>query len=151
LNAEKPSPAEPVTPEPSESFRGKRPDRDQRGFDSPRPERPSHKDRGPRDMADSKPRPQRPEPTRGDVNAVSEEPGMIRLALNVGREHRIGPADIVGVMVNLGKLPKAAVGAIHLFPRESFVDVSDDFANRLMKKLNGIRFKGYELAIGRAS
>jgi ATP-dependent RNA helicase DeaD len=86
-----------------------------------------------------------------EVSAVSDEPGMLRLALNVGREHRIGPADIVGVMVNLGKLPKAAVGAIHLFPRESFVDVSDDHANRLMKKLNGIRFKGYELAVGRAS
>jgi ATP-dependent RNA helicase DeaD len=86
-----------------------------------------------------------------EVSAVSDEPGMLRLALNVGKEHRVGPADIVGVMVNLGKLPKAAVGAIHLFPRQSFVDVSDDHANRLMKKLNGIRFKGYELAVGRAS
>jgi hypothetical protein len=31
------------------------------------------------------------------------------------------------------------------------VDVSDEHANRLMKKLNGIRFKGHELAIGRAA
>jgi ATP-dependent RNA helicase DeaD len=86
-----------------------------------------------------------------EVSAISEEPGMLRLALNVGRQHRIGPADIVGVMVNLGKIPKAAVGAIHLFQRQSFVDISDDHANRLMKKLNGIRFKGYELAVGRAA
>jgi len=71
--------------------------------------------------------------------------------LNVGREHRIGPADIVGVIVNLGKAPKEAVGAIHLFPRQSFVDVDETHANRIMKKLTGIRFKGHQLAIGRAA
>jgi ATP-dependent RNA helicase DeaD len=86
-----------------------------------------------------------------EVSAISDEEGMQRLALNVGREHRIGPADIVGVMVNLGKLPKAAVGAIHLFPRQSFVDISDEHAGRVIKKLNGIKFKGHELAIGRAA
>ena len=72
---------------------------------------------------------------------------MLRLALNVGREHRIGPADIVGVIVNLAKLPKDAIGAIHLFPRQSFVDISDEHANRVMKKLNGIKFKGRKLAV----
>ena len=76
---------------------------------------------------------------------------MLRLALNVGREERVGPSDIVGLMVNLGKLPKAAIGAIHLFPHQSFVDVSDEHANRLMKKLNGIRLKGHPLAVGRAA
>jgi ATP-dependent RNA helicase DeaD len=76
---------------------------------------------------------------------------MLRLALNVGREHRVGPADIVGVMVNLGKLPKAAVGAIHLFPRQSFVDIADAHAARVIQKLNGISFKGHPLAIGQAA
>jgi ATP-dependent RNA helicase DeaD len=71
-----------------------------------------------------------------EVSAVSDEPGMQRLALNVG---------------NLGKLPKAAVGAIHLFPRQSFVDIADAHANRVIQKLNGIRFKGHPLAIGHAA
>ena len=31
------------------------------------------------------------------------------------------------------------------------VDVSDEHANRLMKKLNGIRLKGHPLAVGRAA
>jgi hypothetical protein len=43
------------------------------------------------------------------------------------------------------------VGAIHLFPRQSFVDISDEHAGRVIKKLNGIKFKGHELAIGRAA
>ena len=76
---------------------------------------------------------------------------MMRLALNVGREHNIGPADVVGVIVNLGKVPKEGVGAIHLLPRQTFVDVAEDAANRVMKKLNGIRFKGHTLTAGRAA
>jgi ATP-dependent RNA helicase DeaD len=155
LGAEKPrsdTRAEPPAPDlsnrpPPFERRGHREERPAHG--SPRGERAPRKGRPSREPSSG---PAAPEDRFGrEVSAISDEPGMLRLALNVGREHRIGPADIVGVMVNLGKLPKAAVGAIHLFPRQSFVDVSDEHANRLMKKLNGIRFKGHELAIGRAA
>jgi len=156
LGGDKPRPTtELAAPAPDLSNRPayeRRPDREERRpRETPRTDHAPRKGRPLREPAAA------PEPAiRADrfgreVSAVADEEGMIRLALNVGREHRIGPADIVGVMVNLGKLPKAAVGAIHLFPRQSFVDVSDEHANRLMKKLNGIRFKGHELAIGRAS
>ncbi len=156
LGAEKPrsqerpelsSPAPDLSNQPAHERRPEREER--RPFEGVRGERAPRKGRPPRDASGEPPA--REDRFGREVSAVSDEPGMLRLALNVGREHRIGPADIVGVMVNLGKLPKAAVGAIHLFPRQSFVDVSDDHANRLMKKLNGIRFKGYELAVGRAS
>jgi ATP-dependent RNA helicase DeaD len=157
LNAEKPRAAEPA-PDLSNRpiFENKY---EKRGDHHDRPKRKTHplrdSDSAPASPAATPPpradRADRADRTGRAISAVSDEPGMIRLALNVCREHRIGPADIVGVMVNLGKLPKAAVGAIHLFPRESFVDISDEFANRVMKKLGGIRFKGYELSIGRAA
>jgi len=151
LGDEKARPAEPAPPEPRD-----RPSYDRRDDRGPRhdhrPDRagpPPRKGRQPRAAADE---PGGREDRFGrEVSAVADEPGMLRLALNVGREHRIGPADIVGVMVNLGKLPKDAVGAIHLFPRESFVDISDEHANRVMKKLTGIRFKGHQLSVGRAA
>ena len=143
---ERPEPAPDLSNHPAHENRNNR--EEHRSFDSPRAERAPRKGRPARESAEPGPHEDR---FGRPVSAISDEEGMIRLALNVGREHRIGPADIVGVMVNLGKLPKAAVGAIHLFPRESFVDISDEHANRLMKKLNGIRFKGHPLAIGRAS
>jgi len=154
LGADKPRTAEPpaldLSVRPAHEEQHRRRHRDERPeFAGARHEREPRKGRGPREQnGDTGIRLDR---FGREVSAVADEPGMIRLALNVGREHRIGPADIVGVMVNLGKLPKAAVGAIHLFPRQSFVDISDDHANRLIKKLNGIRFKGHELAIGRAA
>ena len=150
VNADKPRPAEPaldLSVRPAHE-RDDRPDRHERRVsDALHADRAPRKVRTPRDAAPAA----REDRSGNEISAVSDEAGMIRLALNVGREHRIGPADIVGLIVNLGKLPKAAVGVIHLFPRESFVDISDEFANRLMKKLTGIRFKGHELAIGRAS
>jgi len=155
LGADKPRSQERVETAPAPdlsnrpAYEPRRHDREERHSDGPRGERAPRKGRAPRD-AGAEPA-VREDRFGREVSAIAEEPGMLRLALNVGREHRVGPADIVGVMVNLGKMPKAAVGAIHLFPRESFVDVADDHANRVMKKLNGIRFKGYELAIGRAS
>jgi ATP-dependent RNA helicase DeaD len=155
LGGEKPRAAEPVAPEPRERAafesreRGGYERREDRHERTPHTEKPPRKGRASREpTAAGAPRADR---FGREVSAVADEPGMLRLALNVGREQGIGPADIVGVIVNLGKLPKAAVGAIHLFPRESFVDVSDEFANRLMKKLNGIRFKGHQLAVGRAA
>jgi ATP-dependent RNA helicase DeaD len=153
LGDEKSRPTEPAPPEPHERPSYDRHDReDRRPADSHRGDRsgpPPRKGRQPREATNGGGG--REDRFGREVSAIADEPGMLRLALNVGREHRIGPADIVGVMVNLGKLPKEAVGAIHLFPRESFVDISDEHANRVMKKLTGIRFKGHQLSVGRAA
>jgi ATP-dependent RNA helicase DeaD len=153
LGDEKARPTEPAPPEPHERPSYDRHDReDRRPADSHRGDRsgpPPRKGRQPREATNGGGG--REDRFGREVSAIADEPGMLRLALNVGREHRIGPADIVGVMVNLGKLPKEAVGAIHLFPRESFVDISDEHANRVMKKLTGIRFKGHQLSVGRAA
>jgi ATP-dependent RNA helicase DeaD len=71
---------------------------------------------------------------------------MLRLALNVGREHKIMPGDIVGVILGTTGLTKETIGAIQLQPKETFVDVTENEANLILKKLNGIRFKGRKLA-----
>jgi ATP-dependent RNA helicase DeaD len=90
------------------------------------------------------PRPERDEPR--EFGPRSHEPGMLRLALNVGREHKIMPGDVVGVILGTTRLTKESIGAIQLQPKETFVDVAEDAANLVLKKLNGIRFKGRKLA-----
>jgi ATP-dependent RNA helicase DeaD len=153
LSAEKPRAQERVeTSAPVYDHRSERPARKPHARE-PRESREHREPREPRETHSREPRENGPRADRfgREVSAVSDEPGMLRLALNVGREHRVGPADIVGVMVNLGKLPKAAVGAIHLFPRQSFVDIADAHAARVIQKLNGISFKGHPLAIGQAA
>ncbi len=72
---------------------------------------------------------------------------MTRLVMNIGMADGIGPGDIVGVIAGVVRLPKEAVGAIKLLEHKTLVDVSDDSIKQVLKKLNGIKFKGHKLAI----
>ena len=78
---------------------------------------------------------------------VSHEPGMQRLVMNIGRDQNIGPGDVVGVILGTAKITKGSVGAIHLQGNQTYVDVSDEHAPLVLKKLNGIQFKGHKLSI----
>ncbi|MBV9658225.1 MAG: DbpA RNA binding domain-containing protein, partial [Verrucomicrobia bacterium] len=82
-----------------------------------------------------------------EVNSdrVSHEPGMVRLALDVGREHDIRAGDVVGVILGATRIPKECVGAIRMRDRETLVDVAEEHADTVLKKLHGIRFKGRKL------
>ena len=79
--------------------------------------------------------------------AASHEPGMVRISFNIGHDHQITPGDIVGVIAGVTRQPKEIVGRIEILERKALVDVSDDSANLVMKKLNGIKFKGRKLAV----
>jgi ATP-dependent RNA helicase DeaD len=72
---------------------------------------------------------------------------MIRLTFNLGHEQQITPGDFVGVIAGVTRLSKEVVGRIDILDRETLVDVSDESANLVLKKLNGIKFKGHKLAV----
>jgi ATP-dependent RNA helicase DeaD len=84
---------------------------------------------------------------RREPSAVSHEPGMIRLVFNVGHKHQITPGDFVGVIAGVTRLSKEVVGRIDILEDQTLVDVSDECANVVLKKLNGIKFKGRKLAV----
>ncbi len=76
---------------------------------------------------------------------------MTRLVMNVGKASGIGPGDVVGVIAGLARVSRENIGAIELLDQQTFVDVADDSANVVLKKLKGIRFKGRKLAIAPAA
>src|SRR3954465_426059 len=99
-------------------------------------------------------RPPRPAPHRGpreEAGTVSHEPGMVRLAFNAGRAHNVQPGDFVGVIAGVTAIPKGEIGAIHLQATKSLVDVAERRVELVLKKLNGIQFKGRKLAVRLAS
>jgi ATP-dependent RNA helicase DeaD len=93
------------------------------------------------------PPPADPPKQRAEPPAASHEPGMVRISFNIGHDHQITPGDIVGVIAGVTRQPKEIVGRIEILERKALVDVSDDSANLVMKKLNGIKFKGRKLAV----
>jgi len=84
---------------------------------------------------------------RREPSPVSHEEGMVRLAFNLGNKHQITPGDFVGVIAGVTRLSKEVVGRIDIMDDQTLVDVSDECANVVLKKLNGIKFKGRKLAV----
>jgi ATP-dependent RNA helicase DeaD len=76
---------------------------------------------------------------------TGREPGMTTVFLNIGRKQLITPADIVGKIAGVTRLPAEVVGAIDIHQRHSLVDVADKAANVVVQKLAGIRVKGIAL------
>ena len=72
---------------------------------------------------------------------------MTRLAFNAGRAHAVQPGDFVGVIAGVTAIPKGEIGAIHLQATKTLVDVAEGRVPLLLKKLNGIQFKGRILLV----
>jgi ATP-dependent RNA helicase DeaD len=118
---------------------------------APRPKyepRKSHDDRGP---ARGPGRDDRPRHPQDHVPAQSHEPGMVRLAMNLGAERNVRPGDIVGFFLNETTLPREALGAIRILPKATLFDVREEFARDLVETVNGMRFKGRKLIVGPAT
>ena len=150
LNADKAKTTEKIVEE--------QPSRSQRDYSSPsyeggrRNEREFSRDSDSRESRYSDAGPRRRQRAMSDApETVSHEPGMQRLVMNIGRDQNIGPGDVVGVILGTAKITKSSVGAIHLQPRETYVDVCDEHAALVLKKLNGIQFKGHRLSISPAA
>ena len=76
---------------------------------------------------------------------TGREPGMATVFLNVGRKHLVTPADIVGKIAGVTRLPATAVGAIDIHQRHTLADVAEAEAAFIVQKLAGIKLKGVAL------
>lgn len=75
---------------------------------------------------------------------------MATIFLNVGRKQLVTPADIVGKIAGVTRLPAEVVGAIDIHQRHTLADVAEAEADFIVKKLTGIKVKGIALAPTRA-
>ncbi|MDR0902680.1 MAG: DEAD/DEAH box helicase [Opitutaceae bacterium] len=73
---------------------------------------------------------------------TGREAGFATLFFNVGRKDLVTPADIVGKITGVTRLPAAVVGAIDIHQRHTLVDVAEAESTFIVEKLNGIRVRG---------
>jgi ATP-dependent RNA helicase DeaD len=76
---------------------------------------------------------------------TGREPGMTTLFFNIGRKQLITPADIVGKVAGVTRLPANVVGAMDIHQRHTLVDVISEHAPLIVQKLKGIRVKNIAL------
>jgi len=150
LGGDKPAPQPIVEEAPRREFREPR----GRGDYEARPPReyPKYEPLKTREARPEKREPREPRvpasrPPRDQPAPVSHESGMLRLAFNLGEMHGMTPGDFVGVIAGVTRLPKEVIGRIEIVERGTFVDVNEDSANVVLKKLNGIKFKGRRLTV----
>ncbi|QYM77830.1 DEAD/DEAH box helicase [Horticoccus luteus] len=72
--------------------------------------------------------------------------GYATVFLNIGRKDLVTPADIVGKIAGVTRLPAAIVGAIDIHQRHTLADVTAEHASIVVEKLEGVRLKGATLA-----
>jgi ATP-dependent RNA helicase DeaD len=76
---------------------------------------------------------------------TGREPGYTTIYLNVGRKALVTPADVVGKIAGVTRLPATVVGAMDIHQRHTLVDVKAEEAERIVAKMSGIRVKGVVL------
>lgn len=104
------------------------------------------RERGPdRDRGPERERPERR--PRRDSNEI--EVGMVRLFMNLGKNQRITPGDIAGMMHNEMSMPKEALGKITLAPNFSLIEVAEDFVETAIAEGRKAKLKGKKFVLDR--
>ncbi|MBI2815163.1 MAG: DEAD/DEAH box helicase [Opitutae bacterium] len=76
---------------------------------------------------------------------TGREPGFTTVTFNIGRAQLVTPADLVGKIAGVTRLPAQVVGAIDIHEEHTNVDVATEHAATVVAKLAGIRVKSQSL------
>jgi ATP-dependent RNA helicase DeaD len=79
---------------------------------------------------------------------TGRDPGYSTISFNIGRAHLVTPADLVGKIAGVTRLPANIVGAIDIHEDHTHVDVISEHADAVVTKLAGIRVKNQSLKVG---
>jgi ATP-dependent RNA helicase DeaD len=77
------------------------------------------------------------------------EPGMTRLFVNCGRWSGVRPGDLVRTIATVCDMPGSELGAIRITDKFSLVDVPDQYADRVIERLQGADLRGRAVQVHR--
>jgi ATP-dependent RNA helicase DeaD len=114
-------------------------------------------------FAPQKSTPQKSEPARKDTAKQQSDPAaapkkerkapglqMQSYRIEVGHEHGVKPANIVGAIANEAGLEAKHIGRIEIFEHHSTLDLPDGMPKDLFNQLKGVWVAGQQLRITRA-
>ena len=81
--------------------------------------------------------------SRPSKNPATRENGMIRFSIGVGKDQGIRPRDIVGAIASEADIPGKAIGAIMIQNELTYVDVAEQHAGRVMRKMQKCWIRGH--------
>ena len=82
---------------------------------------------------------------KGSFRGTDEE--MVRLFINVGKNQRVKPNDIVGAIAGETGIPGKSIGEIAIFDKYSFVEVPKKLSEKVVKIMDKNTIKGKTIAM----
>ena len=82
-----------------------------------------------------------------DFENTGAEAGMVRLFINIGRNQKIRPGDIVGGIAGETGIPGKLIGSIDIYDKYTFVEVPREYAGDVIKIMKDNQIKGKRINI----
>ena len=67
---------------------------------------------------------------------------MVRLFINIGKNHRISPGDILGAIAGESGISGKNIGRIELQEQFSYVEIASDCVDEVLEAMNDNTIKG---------
>ena len=82
-----------------------------------------------------------------DFGDTGAEEGMVRLFINIGKNQKARPGDILGAIAGESGMPGRLVGSIDMYDKYTFVEVPEDRARDVLNAMKNVRIKGKNISI----
>lgn len=82
-----------------------------------------------------------------DFENTGAEEGMVRLFINIGKNQKVRPGDILGAIAGESGMPGKLVGCIDMFDKYTFVEVPREFAMDVLNAMKHAKIKGKSINI----
>ncbi len=82
-----------------------------------------------------------------DAWDTGAESGMVRLFINLGKNQRIRPGDILGAIAGETGMPGNLIGTIDMYDKYTFVEVPREYASDVIQTMKSAKIKGKSLNI----
>ncbi len=85
----------------------------------------------------------------GDYNFgnTGAETGMVRLFLNIGKKQKVKPGDILGAVAGESGISGDLVGTIDMYDKFTFVEVPQEYGNKVLAAMRKAKIKGNDINI----
>ena len=81
----------------------------------------------------------------GDTGAG--EDGMVRLFINIGKNQRVRPGDILGAIAGESGMDGKLIGTIDMYDKYTFVEVPREYAREVLNAMKNVKIKGKTVAV----
>ncbi|HPJ20720.1 MAG TPA: DEAD/DEAH box helicase [Clostridia bacterium] len=82
-----------------------------------------------------------------DFDNSGAEPGMVRLFINIGRDKKVRPGDIVGAIAGETGIHGKLIGSIDIYDKFTFVEVPRENAREVLEVMKNSQIKGKKINI----